>query len=134
MEWWGYRCGIRTEGNIVIREDEDWDKFRARFALPTDWRPEKEARDSHLRTPPPALPDIDFEKMMVVGVFLGKVQQGYRIKIYNLEPSQDGKTLEIEYGKSLPLPNPMKGAALTEPYHIKVIPRFDGKISFWQTP
>lgn len=132
-EWWGYRCGINNDSTIVIKDDEAWDKFRARFAMPANWQPEEEARDPRLKIPPPALPDVDFEKMMVIGVFLGRVQQGYRIQIYNML-NKDGKTLEVEYGKSLPLPNPMTGTSLTEPYHLKVIRRFDGKVTFWQTP
>ena len=53
------------------------------------------------------------------------------IRIYNVIP-EDGST-SVEYGKSLPLPNSMKGASFAEPYHIKVVPRRDGRVLFWQT-
>jgi len=133
-DWWGYRCGINAESNIVIKEDDDWDKFRAQFIFPPDWQPEKEAHDPRLRIPPPILPDIDFEKMMVIGVFTGRVQQGYRIFISSYSVDEDGDSMSVEYAKTMPLPNPMKGTTLTEPYHIKVIRRFEGKVSFWQRP
>jgi hypothetical protein len=133
-EWWGYRCGILGEKDILIKEDDEWDKFRARFQLPSDWRPEKSARDPRLRKPPPVLPDIDFDKMMVIGVFLGRVQEGYRIEISTAAIDPGGKTMNVNYGKSFPLPNPMSGTALNEPYDIMVIRRFNGDVYFWNKP
>ena len=72
--------------------------------------------------------------MMVVGTFLGKVQEGYRIEISTINVTADRKTMNVDYGTTFPLPNPMAGSALDEPFDIMVIKRFDGDVYFWNKP
>lgn len=134
MEWWGYRCGVNAEKTMMIKDDDAWDQFRTGFPMPAGWTPEKEAVDPRLRRLPPVLPDVDFDKMMVVGVFLGKVQEGYRIAISTVTITSDHKTMNVDYGKTFPIPNPMAGTALNEPFDIMVIKRFDGDVYFWNKP
>jgi hypothetical protein len=119
---------------ILIKDYDAWDSFRAGFPMPPGWTPEKDARDARLRRPPPVLPEVDFDKMMVIGVFLGRVQEGYRIAISTVTVTADRKTMNVDYGMTFPLPNPMEGTALNEPFDIMVIKRFDGDVYFWNKP
>ena len=75
------------------------------------------------------IPEIDFEKYMVAGVFLGvKPNPGYGVEITSIK--KKNKTIFI---KSLEyIPNPLEGyiQVVAYPYDIVLFPKIDGEIIF----
>jgi len=99
----GYRSGVRAPLQVVARSQNEWTAL---------WR-EHASGDSSSR-PPPA---IDFEKEVVVALFLGeRPTGGYDVQISRAEQTNDG--LIIYYREKDPPPGGMVIQALTQPFHI----------------
>jgi hypothetical protein len=106
----GYRSGVRESLQIVARNQAEWDSL---------WK-----RHLSVETNPPPTPAIDFNKQIVVGVFLGeKPTGGYDVEIIRAEQS-DG-ALVIHYREKSPLPGSIAIQALTQPFHIIQVIRDD---------
>jgi hypothetical protein len=76
-----------------------------------------------------AAPGVDFAKEMVAAVFLGtRPTGGYAVEIRSTR--RDGKTLVIEYVEERPGPDAIVTQALTSPFQIVRIPRFEGPVTF----
>jgi len=73
-----------------------------------------------LRLPKPAVPKIDFEKEMVIAVFMGERKSGgYEIKITKIIKTE--KEIVVEVEEKEPPRESLQSMALTQPYHIAVI-------------
>jgi hypothetical protein len=99
----GYRSGVRLPLQIVVRTQSEWDAVWQRHVL----------GDSSSR---PA-PVVDFEKEVVVALFLGdKPTGGYDVRISRAEQGLD--RLTIHYQERNPMPGGMVNQTLTQPFHI----------------
>ena len=83
--------------------------------------------------PTAKMPDIDFAKEMVVGIFLGtKPSDGHEVSIVGVR-SQD-KDLVVEYVQKQPGRGTMAAQILTEPYHLVAVPKHAGTVRFIHVP
>jgi PrcB C-terminal len=106
----GYRSGVRESLQIVARNQTEWDSL---------WK-----RHLSVETNPPPAPAIDFNKQIVVAVFLGeKPTGGYDVEIIRAEQT-DG-ALVIHYREKNPPPGGIVIQALTQPFHIIRVARDD---------
>lgn len=106
----GSRSGVREPLQIVIRSQAEWDAL---------WK-----RHVSIETNPPPPPAIDFNKQIVIGVFLGeKPTGGYDVEIIRAEQT-DG-ALVIHYREKNPPPGGIVIQALTQPFHIIRVARDD---------
>jgi hypothetical protein len=99
----GYRSGVHAPLQIAARSQSEWTALWSQHA----WV------DSSSQQPPV----IDFEKEIVIGLFLGdKPTGGYDVQISRVERRNDALT--IYYQEKSPLPGAMVTQALTQPFHI----------------
>jgi hypothetical protein len=101
----GSRSGVRERKSLVIKTETDWKAL---------WR-------SHVQSNVPAkeLPRVDFEKEMIVAVFLGeKPSGGYSVEITRIEENPDQRQTNVFWRESKPPPGSMVIQALTQPYHV----------------
>lgn len=99
QEWRGIYGGLSQPGQLVVKDQRSWEDL---------WR--KLFRD-------PA-PTIDFDRYMVVAIFMGLQRTGgYAVTILSAE-EREGK-LVISYRETVPGPGDYVTQALTTPYHIK---------------
>jgi PrcB C-terminal len=67
--------------------------------------------------PAPALPEVNFEKEMIVAVAMGtKPSGGYAIAIKRIEKTDKG--VVVHYRETAPAPGGIGIAVLTQPFHI----------------
>ena len=105
----GYRSGIREPLQIVIRNQDEWNAF---------WK-----RHSSTDTNPLPAPIIDFDREMVVGIFLGeKSTGGYEVEIVRAERSDS--SLYFYYRKKSPAAGAMVTQALTQPFHLVKVAKY----------
>jgi PrcB C-terminal len=97
---------------LSIATVERGDRSGIRGPLQTVWK-----RNSSTDTNPPAAPSIDFNREMVVGIFLGeKNTGGYEIEIVRAE--RRDSLLYFYYREEFPSPGAMVTQALTQPFHL----------------
>jgi len=83
--------------------------------------------------PTEKMPNIDFAKNMVVGIFLGsKPSAGHEVEIVGVR-TQD-KDLIVEYVQKQPGRGTMAAQILTEPYHLVTVPAHAGPVRFIHVP
>jgi len=103
----GYRSGVRTPLQVIARSQTEWDKL---------WQ---QHLSSETASPPPV---IDFEKHIIVGLFLGdKPTGGYNVAITRAE--QSDSDLIAYYEETLPRPGGIVIQTLTQPFHIVRVTR-----------
>ncbi len=106
QEWKGYFCGYTEPSRLVIKTEDQWGEV---------WR-----KVHRLQIPRPELPKIDFEKEMVIAVFMGEqMSGGYGIKIIRITKTEEEIVVEVE--EKEPPPGSLRTMVLTQPYHIVVI-------------
>jgi PrcB C-terminal len=106
----GSRSGVREPLQIVIRSQAEWDAL---------WK-----RHVSTEINPAPTPAINFDKEIVIGVFLGeKPTGGYDVEIIRVEQT-DG-ALVIHYREKNPPPGGIVIQALTQPFHITKAVRDD---------
>jgi len=106
----GHRSGIREPLQTVIRKQDEWNAF---------WK-----RHSSTNPNPPPTPIIDFNREMVVGVFLGeKSTGGYEVEIVRAE--RRDSALYFYYREESPAPGAMVTQALTQPFHLVRVAKYD---------
>jgi hypothetical protein len=105
----GYRSGIRGPLQAVIRNPDEWNAFWKRHS----------STDTH-----PALPPIvDFDRELVVGIFLGeKPTGGYQVEIVRGE--RRDSSLYFYYREESPRPGAMVTQALTQPFHLVKVAKY----------
>jgi len=113
----GDRSGIRGPLQTVIRNQAEWNAF---------WK-----RHSSTDTNPPPAPIIDFDREMVVGIFLGEKRTGgYEVEIVREERSD--YALYFYYWEKIPPPGAMVTQALTQPFHLVKIAKYENPQIFFR--
>jgi hypothetical protein len=106
----GYRSGVRESLQLVIRNQDEWNAF---------WK-----RHVSIDTNPPPAPIIDFNREMVVGIFLGeKSTGGYQVEIVQAE--RRDSSVYFYYREKSPPPGAMVIQALTQPFHLVRVAKYD---------
>ena len=83
--------------------------------------------------PAAKMPEVDFSKDMVVGIFLGsKPSEGYDVEIVGVR--MEGKDLIVEYAQKQPGRGTLAAQILTEPFHLVTVPRYAGTVRFIHVP
>ena len=83
--------------------------------------------------PTAKMPEVDFAKDMLVGIFLGtKPSDGHEVTIVGVRMQE--KDLVIEYIQKQPGRGTMAAQILTEPYHLVAVPKHTGTVRFVQVP
>lgn len=95
--------------NIIIKNREEWEKLWIQF--------------TRNNSPQPKVPQIDFDKEIVIGVFLGTRRTGgYNIVIEQaIDESSNNYTLFVRY--DIPKRGSIVTMAMTSPFHIIAIDR-----------
>jgi hypothetical protein len=107
----GPMSGIDAPRQVAVRSAAEW------AAL---WK------DHGAREP---LPVIDFSREMVVGVFLGtRSTGGYSVEI--VRGVGNSSVRIVEYVETAPGRDVITAQVLTAPYHLAVMPKHDGEVSF----
>ena len=113
-QWSGAHSAQDTAKPVVVRDTEGWKQL---------WR----AMHGR-RAPMPEVPEVDFRKHLVIGVFMGtRPTGGYSISITRIV--QNEKTV-VTVREQSPGPGDMVTMALTAPYHVVVVPRVEKPIEF----
>jgi protease stability complex PrcB-like protein len=99
----GVRSGIREPSQIGIRSQSDWLKL---------WR-----QHGSTSTTPAPVPNIDFDKEIVVAVFLGeRPTGGYAVEISSAEVTDASLTVFVK--ETSPNPGAIVTQGFTQPFHI----------------
>jgi hypothetical protein len=107
----GAQSAVDMPKQLTVRTPADW------AAL---WQPQA---SNH------PLPDVDFGREMVVGVFLGtRNSAGYSVEIVGAEIQQGA--LIVRYRESTPPPGAITAQVITSPYHLVAVPQHDGVVRF----
>jgi len=110
----GSQSNIDAARQVVIRSAAEWTSF---------WR-------THNFDKP--APQVDFDKEMVLGVFMGsRPTGGYSVKITGVT-ERDG-SLVVTYSQTSPRPGAMTAQVLTFPYHLVAVPKRSGEVKFEKT-
>jgi hypothetical protein len=111
----GSHSGLDEPRQAVVRVDEEW------HAL---WK---------LHSPGQPAPSVDFQKEMVVGVFLGsRPTAGYVVHIVRI--TEEKGELRIEYRERRPAPGAIVAQVITMPFHLVRLPRRPGAVRFERVP
>ena len=117
-EWKGYNCGYTKATRMILYTEDQWKEIWGKAQV--------------LRLPKPELPKIDFEKEMVIAVFMGERSSGgYSIEIIKIIRTE--KEIVVEVEEKEPPSESLRTMALTQPYHIVVIKKSPLPIRF-QSP
>lgn len=111
----GNFSGVREPLQVVIRTPAEWESF---------WK-----RHVSIQNPASPPPSIDFSREMVAAVFLGeKTTGGYEVEITQAE--LQNSSLKIQYIEKTPTPGGMTIQALSQPFHLVKLPRYDAQVVF----
>jgi len=114
-EWNGASSGIKDRREVIVRNAADWESL---------WR-----QHAVVFVPQPDTPYVDFSRDMVVGVWTGnKPSTGYAVRIVDVR--DEGTRQRVIYQEIAPTAGMATGAALTQPYILRVIPRSDDPVRF----
>ncbi len=111
----GDMSGQQTAKQVTVRTPAEWKAL---------WKD---------HAPTEKMPNVDFAKNMVVGIFLGsKPSAGHEVEIVGVR-TQD-KDLIVEYVQKQPGRGTMAAQILTEPYHLVSVPTHAGTVRFIHVP
>jgi hypothetical protein len=114
-EWQGDSSGIADYREIVIKDDGAW------AAL---WK----EHQSHMGIPAP-VPPINFKESMVVGLFVGeRGSSGFTVQLTEMKVTKD--EVVIYYVETTPASGGIQLTVMTQPYHLKIIPRSNVPVKF----
>ena len=106
----GYRSGIREPLQIAVRNQDEWNAI---------WK-----RHSFIDRNPPPAPSIDFNREMVVGIFLGEKRTGgYEVEIVRAE--RRDSSLYFYYREKSPVAGAIVTQVLTQPFHLVKVAKYD---------
>ena len=112
----GQYCGIEKAGNLVITSNEEWKKT---------W----EGLFMEVEPEVPELPNVDFNKNQVIAVFMGqKGSGGYSVEITGVYEYEDKVIVNVL--RKTPSADAMVSQAMTQPFHIILIPMINKQIIF----
>jgi hypothetical protein len=111
----GNMSGQQTATQVTVRTAAEWQAL---------WK-------GH--APTAKMPNVDFAKEMVVGIFLGsKPSDGHDVEIVGVRTQE--KDLVVEYVQKQPARGTMAAQILTEPYHLVAVPKHAGTVRFINVP
>jgi len=114
-EWQGNHCGYTEPERLVIKKEDLWRGVWGKM--------------HRFLVPRPELPVINFEKEMVIAVFMGERKTGgYEIEIIRITEGE--KKLIVEVEEKEPPSDSVQTMALTQPYHLIVIPKSSLPVRF----
>ncbi len=114
-EWKGIHSAITEYRPVIVQNPEGWEKLWQEHTAGT--------------VPPPPLPSVDFTKSMVVGIYNGnKPTAGYEVEMTEIQKESD--QMVVMYKETSPLPGAVSAQILTQPFHLKVIPKTTLPIQF----
>jgi protease stability complex PrcB-like protein len=117
----GFRSGVRERKFLVIKNETEWKTLWHTHAQPN--------------VPAKGLPRVDFDKEMVVTVFLGeKPTGGYKVEVTAIEEDRGKSQLRIVLRESKPPAGSIAIQALTQPYHIVRVKKSDLTTTFVTEP
>ena len=113
-QWKGNNAKQEKPQRLVIKDQKAWEKTWA--LMKGNIMPKQ------------AAPKIDFNKNMVIAVFMGrKMSGGYSIKVAKID---DKDKLIVTVKESSPPKGGMTTMALTSPYHVVVIAKSAKEVEF----
>ena len=111
----GDASGQQTAKQVTVRTAAEW-KVLWKDHAPTE-----------------KMPNVDFAKNMVVGIFLGtKPSAGHEVEIVGVRMQE--KDLIVEYAQKQPGRGTMAAQILTEPYHLVAVAKHTGPVRFLHVP
>jgi hypothetical protein len=122
-QWRGVQCGVTEPRQAVFKHADKWQSFWNKGLAPYSVKFEK-------------MPPIDFEKDMVVGVFLGERDYPYfEIEIRSIkmeDRSGQGNVLVVRYREIDHMSGVFTPSFSIQPFDMKKVPLFNGPIEFVQ--
>ena len=113
--WSGGHSNVKKAGNLIIRDAKAWKE---------QW-----AKINSNRMPQPPLPKVDFDKQMLIVLFMGeKTTGGHSISVASIRDT--GKQIEVAVKRKSPPPGGMSIMVMTQPYCIVAIAKTDKPITF----
>jgi hypothetical protein len=107
----GSTSDVAAARQVTIRDRDAW------MAL---WRVHGSSRP---------LPDVDFSREMVVGVFLGsRPTAGFAVEIVGYR--EVGDAVVVQYRETAPAPDAITAQVIVSPYHLVAIPKRTGNVTF----
>lgn len=111
----GDDSGVTDFREVTVRSEAAWRRL---------W-----AEHTAHRVPAPPAPDVDFTESMIIGVFLGtRPSGGHAVDILSVTPAGTGAV--VTYREIRPAAGTAQITVLTQPYHLRVVPRRDGVVRF----
>jgi hypothetical protein len=119
LQWKGTFSAIAGFRTVVIRSSVEWQGL---------WR----EHTAYIVPPPPA-PEVDFGDSMVLGIFDGtKPAAGFAIEIEDIQTKPD--KIVVAYRETGPPAGVSAAAVITQPYHLRVIPKTGLPVIFEKLP
>ena len=113
-EWKGFYASQEAPKKVVAKDQKEWEEIWSSMQGKVQ--------------PKPETPKIDFDKNVVIAVFMGrKMTGGYSVKVLKIE---EKNKLVVTVKVSGPPPGAMVTMALTSPYHVVVVPKTDKAVEF----
>jgi hypothetical protein len=107
----GWQSHVDEPRQVVVHTAKEWSEL------------------GHMIDPDRQLPELDFSREMVVGVFLGtKPTSGFGVEIAAVRDQADA--LVVQYREAHPHPGLMVAQVLSSPYHLVAIPKRAGDVKF----
>jgi len=120
-EWRGVQCAVQESRHAVFQHPDKWASFWEKAMAPYSSRLAR-------------VPAVDFEKDMVVGVFMGERKTpNYEIEILSIRTEdrpEAGKVLVVHYREITKMLGVFVPPFAIQPFHLKRIPRYDGQVVF----
>jgi hypothetical protein len=120
-EWKGVQCGVQDSRYAVFQHADKWTSFWGKAMAPYSSKLAK-------------VPPIDFDKDMVIGVFMGERNRpNYEMEIRSIriEPRPEGgKVLVVRYREVTKMQGVFVPPFTIQPFHMKKVPCFEGLVVF----
>ena len=105
-QWQDAVSGIREREVVLVRSHEEWERL---------WR-----RHTAGVQPQPDLPEVNFNREMVIAVFMGeRPSDGYGVQVAAVEETPD--TVYVQVEERFPAGGAKRAAVPVSPYHIVVV-------------
>jgi hypothetical protein len=119
----GVQCAVKDERHAVFQHADKWTAFWEKALAPFSSRLAK-------------VPSVDFDKDMVVGVFMGeRTKPSYEIVIRSVrmeDQKEGGKALVVRYREISKMQAVFIPPFAIQPFDLKRVPRYDGRVVFTQ--
>jgi hypothetical protein len=107
----GSMSAVSAARQVTVRDRDEWASL---------WR-------AHGSNRP--LPDVDFSREMVLGVFMGsRPTAGFAVEIVGYR--ETGDTVVVQYRETTPAPDAITAQVIVSPYHLVAIPKRAGSVTF----